>query len=656
MPRSTIYSIHIPAALALAALLSGCGGGGGGGSAAAAAAPETPCRIQIVADSAVDLGKTASATVLSCAGEALPDITWTQTSGAAVDLLAARSPTVALEARSEGNIGLRASVVMADGSTVSASTTIRIGAAPAGAWVTARTDHSVRPGQSTTIVAWPTMANSTETVRSMTWSQVSGPTVTLNPDDDYGTLTITAPQASTDTALKFRVTLTASSGRIDSDDVTISVDPQSAAPTGAIFDITERVHPFRQAARYAPVLARCTYNNALYYRQDGDNLCTAATLPLLQAEAGTGAVPTVEQIMGRVLVSHDYLGTNFEQFLLTQDPNSDFRRMLAGASAIVIGSHVRPSFYTPATGAIYLDANYLWLNASQRDLVNGVPDYRLAYARQLNYTLLGRQVRNNNYARRSVSYWDRESRSTPELLNDLGPLLYHELAHAADYIPPTARDLIGTRSIWDNVIPRLVDRTLASDLLAQQYPLRSATMKALGQVLYEGATATAEQKAYTAAQVGAFFAADVASDDYAYAINAGDNSREDLAMLFEEFMMGYRHEIRYDVAYSSVYADSVSSDDMVVAWGERGRIAEPAIKPRIKLVLQRVAPWIDVSAVDKLPAPVLMRAGATWRDNLWQPGLTSNAASMAKQSAQRIGTPAQRAQRTREDLQRRPYR
>ncbi len=126
MPRSTIYSIHIPAALALAALLSGCGGGGGGGSAAAAAAPETPCRIQIVADSAVDLGKTASATVLSCAGEALPDITWTQTSGAAVDLLAARSPTVALEARSEGNIGLRASVVMADGSTVSASSAPKI--------------------------------------------------------------------------------------------------------------------------------------------------------------------------------------------------------------------------------------------------------------------------------------------------------------------------------------------------------------------------------------------------------------------------------------------------------------------------------------------------------------------------------------------------
>jgi hypothetical protein len=47
--------------------------------------------------------------------------------------------------------------------------------------------------------------------------------------------------------------------------------------------------------------------------------------------------PTVAQVMGRVLVSHDFLGANFEQFLLTEDPNGDFRRLLAGVSAIVIG-------------------------------------------------------------------------------------------------------------------------------------------------------------------------------------------------------------------------------------------------------------------------------------------------------------------------------
>ena len=649
------------AALALATLLGACGGGGGGGggggdggaSDPGAQAP-TPCRIKIEADSDIARGKTASATVLSCAGESLSDIRWTQTAGPAVDLPASRSPTVAIETAVTGSIGLRADVVLGDGSKVSASTTIRVGTEPNGPYVTARSDHSVRPGQTTTIVAWP---SSTGDMRSLRWSQVSGPSVTLTPNDDYNMLTITAPQSGTDVALKFRVSMTTFDGRTDFDDVTISVDPQAAAPAGALFDSTQRVHPYRQAAAYAPVLARCAYDNSLYYRESGDNLCTSSTLPLLQTEAGIGAIPSVEQIMGRVLVSHDFLGANFEQFLRTQDVNGDFRRLLAAATAVVIGSHVRPSYYTPGTGAIYLDAGYLWLTPAQLDVVNSVDDYRVAFAAALNFRTLGRQVRDNAYARRTISYWDRESRQQSDLLNDLGPLLYHELAHAADFFPTTDRTLIGTRSVWDNLIPRLVARTLASDVLAQQYPLRSVPMKALGQVLFQGATATAEQKAYTAAQVGAFFAADVASDEYAYAINEGDNSREDLAMLFEEFMMGYRHNIRYDVAYTNLYPDTVHADDMVVEWGERGRIAEAGIKPRVKLVVQRVAPWIDPAMVDELPAPLLLRTGVTWAGNLVQPGPTTNSASaIERQSARRIETPAQRAERSRADLQKRAWR
>jgi hypothetical protein len=56
--------------------------------------------------------------------------------------------------------------------------------------------------------------------------------------------------------------------------------------------------------------------------------------------------------------------------------------------------------------------------------------------------------------------------------------------------------------------------------------------------------------------------------------------------------------------------------DLLVAWGKCGRIAEPAIKPRIKLVLSCVAPWIDPAAVDTLPAPTLMRVGQSWEANL----------------------------------------
>ena len=100
-----------------------------------------------------------------------------------------------------------------------------------------------------------------------------------------------------------------------------------------------------------------------------------------------------------------------------------------------------------------------------------------------------------------------------------------------------------------------------------------------------------------------------------YVSNDG-TTREDLAMLFEEFMMSYRHGVQYDIAFTNVYKDGMTFDDVIVGWGERGRIAEAAIKPRIKLVLAGIAPWIDPAAVDSLPAPIMMRAGLSWNANL----------------------------------------
>ena len=655
---STRLKLPALSACALAALLAGCGGGGEGGpirtppEQPAAPAPEplppapAGCKIHVFSDTTVELGKTAGATALSC-GEPLADIVWTQTAGPAVQLLAARSPTLAIDtaAVGAGVITLRADATLADGSRASASTSITVTAAPAGSFVTVRADHSLRPDTDTSLRAWPTLSGG-DTLKSIVWTQTAGPAVTMNTSDQL-VLMFKAPTAMADTALRFRATMTTASGRVDSDDVLVGIDPQGAAPAGAIFDVTARVHPYRQVSPYAAVLARCAYDNSLYFKDNGENsLCNVATLPLIQPSAASDYLPTVAQVMDRVLVSHDFLGANFEQFLQTQDPHGDFRRLLGGVSAIVIGSHVRPSFYTAATGAIYLDANNLWLRPEQRDVVTEVPDYRLAFAEALNYSTPGRLVRDNNYVRRSFPATERITRSQDDLVFELGRLLYHELGHAGDFAPPSERGFYPALSVWGNVAPRITYLNLPSDALAATYPLRSAEMKGLGQVLYLGAAASDEQKAYTAADVGGFFASDVASDDYAYTIVQGSNPREDLAMLFEEFMMSYRHNVRYDLAFTNRYVSGTSVDSLVVAWGERGRIAEPAIKPRIKLVLARVAPWIDPATVDSLPAPILMTPGTTWGQNL-----VLNPSALAKASARRVESPAERIQRGRDDLQ-----
>ncbi|MES2756877.1 MAG: hypothetical protein V4693_05840 [Pseudomonadota bacterium] len=651
--------------LLLGTLLASCGGGGGSSAMTPAPVPEpvpvpapgpaplpepspiapapAGCTVHVVADSTVQAGKTAGASALACGGT-LADVTWTQVSGPSVTMLAARSATVAFEPSTAGTVRLRADVRLDDGRTASGSADVQVTAATTASSLTLRADHSVRPEINTSVRAWPTLAAG-ETVSTIVWTQVAGPSVTMDTNNNK-LLMFKAPKVTVDTVLKFRAVMTTSSGRQDSDDVMVGVETEPALPNGYLFDETARVHPYRPVGLYAGVLARCAYSNSIYYLDsERTNFCSSATLPLLQTEAGPGAIPSVAQIMGRVLTSHDFLGANFEQFLLTQDPHGDFRRLLGGVTAIVLGSHVRPSFYWAVSGAIYLDANNLWLTPEQRDVVTEVPDYRTSFDDELNFTSFGRQVRGNAYARRSFPSSSRITRTTEELVLEIGRLLYHELGHAGDFFPPSERTLNPSESIWASVSGRIGAQALPSDALAILYPLTSAEMKGLGQVMYQGAAATDAQKAYGPADVGGFFASDRATDDYAYSLVPGINSREDLAMLFEEFMMSYRHGVRYDVAFTNVFKDGMTADQLIVGWGQRGRIGEPAIRPRIKLVLQRIAPWIDPSAVDNLPAPIMMRAGSSWDANLVLAGGTPS-----QPSSLRAGSAAASPRELREDL------
>lgn len=614
--KKTTYGRSLPLAASFAVLLSACGGGGGSAGTTTPPPPVQAGCITIVADATVASGKTAGASALSCSGP-LTSIVWSQVSGPAVSLPAAGAPTVAIETSTTGVIRLRADAVLPDGSSTSQTTDITVAPPVTGSYLTVRVDHSLRPGTDTSVRAWPVLTGG-DTLTSITWAQTAGPTVVMNTENQR-VMMFEAPASASDVALKFRATMTTSSGKVDTDDVIVSIDRQAVKPDGYIFERTARVHPYRATGQYAGVLARCAYDISLFYvNNSNQNLCPVSTLPLLQAEVGAGGVPTVAQVMSRVLVSHDFLGANFEAFLTNQDVSGDFRRMLSGVTAIVIGSHVRPSFYTAGTGAIYLDANQLWLTPEQRDVVTEVPDYRLAYDDALNFTGVGRMVKNNDYVLDGYSATARVDRPAAELVYVLGRLMYHELAHASDFFSPAERNLNGSLSIWRNVVDRITAKTLPSDALAAAYPLLSAEMKGLGQVLYQGATPTDTQKGYTAAQVGGFFGGDVASDDYAYSTSGNTASREDLAMLFEEFMMYYRHGAQYDVGYTNKFVDGMTSGDLVVAWGQRGRIGHPSIKPRIKLVLQRIAPWINPAEVDALPATIQMTAGNTWEQNLVQ--------------------------------------
>jgi hypothetical protein len=63
------------------------------------------------------------------------------------------------------------------------------------------------------------------------------------------------------------------------------------------------------------------------------------------------------------------------------------------------------------------------------------------------------------------------------------------------------------------------------------------------------------------------------------------------------------YSVLYDTVYTDPHTTGTRSSQVIVCWGERCRIAVPAIK----LMLQRKAPWIEFE-VDTLPAPTPIEA------------------------------------------------
>jgi hypothetical protein len=605
---------------AAAVQLAACGGGGGGAGVTppptAAGLCTGSASFGIVATANAVIDKNVAAAVVGCSG-AIASPQWTQTGGPAnVSLLSAKTQTISFEPATAGTYTFNVAFTDPNGAARSEAVSIDVAGRSTASLVVARASHSVRMGGNVSVRAWPQVG-----AQSITWSVVEGPAVTLNTADPNVAI-FTAPSVARDTPMRLRATLVSSAGATDTAEVMVLVERHTQAAdndNSALWSgaHVSRVYPYRATSPYAGALVQCAYDAA----QRDNNLCALSRLPFLTQTSG-GAMPSVDQVMDRVLVSHDWLGANFENFLRTQDTRGDFRRMLQSVTAIVLGTHVRPSFYYAGTGAIYLDADNLWLTPAERDLVSEVPDFRSDFDRDLAYSGLWRYVQNN---RSIFTFFDpasRVGRDTGYLLNETGWLMYHELGHALDFLPPSAyASLNSSQSAWGNIAPRFSANQLTSDVVPTTYPLASFVMRDLAQVKFQGVTATPLQRTYSPSDVGGFFAADLATDEYNYS-----TPREDIAMTLEELLMNRRLGYERDVAMTDKITSATTGSTLFVRWGQRGRIGTPAIRPRATMIAQSLVPWFDAAGeVAALPAPLQMRSGDTWNGNLVLPGPLSAA-------------------------------
>ncbi|MBO9490816.1 hypothetical protein J7384_10650 [Endozoicomonas sp. G2_1] len=585
--------------------LAGCGGGGSDTSLAPSPTPPpapapaptpspTSSANQIVSmDTNVNTGQAVDLFLLASGN--ISDIQWRQTSGPSANFLARQSKAIAFTASDAGSYSFEVSYRQ-DGNARTATHTIDVVAGDVA--INGRLGHAVVEGNKVSLRAGLADNNQQANIR---WRQVQGPGVSFtdnNTDGDFAVF-FNAPQVNQDTLLVFEVSLANGNA---SDTVSVLVEDAPAIVNNAYFDEpVAKVVPYNANSPHANNLAACVYSNQL------NNACQLSRLPLIAQETLT---PSVDDIMNRVLVSHQWMGDRFREFLTNEDPNNDFKNLLRATTAVVISYDVRPSFYWAATGAIYLDPNDFWLTPDERDTINEAPDFRANFSNDLQFSMPFRYVLNNDFASRFVSRTSRVSRVANDRLYSLASLMYHELAHANDFFPSSRWSQLNRN---DSVLTAAQPNNTQSNLLESRLPLFNQEMRGLAQVSFAGETANATQRAYQPADIVTFYTTDRANEYYSYS-----TIREDFAVLFEELMMQSRYQAMRDTTITNrPQGDNVSALDFIITWGQRGRVADPAVQPRVQFVADRVLPELDTRGlINNLATPRLLDAGDNWIESL----------------------------------------
>ncbi len=533
--------------------------------------------------------------VLMAAESPISDIDWTQTAGPSTNFLGANRKVIGFDVTEVGSYTFQVNFRDSAGGARNAEYSFTVEQSEP-VYLNARLDHEANSQAKMSIRAYQSFP---EEMTSIEWTQTAGPNVNLDVTNELA-LFFTAPTVTQDTLLEFEVTASDSVGNQSADKVYILLEPEtidsdSHFNSGRFEGISlADVYAYNRNSPYADALETCIYSNTQ------TSYCNLTKLPFIGSRNPT---PTVDEIMDRVLVSHDWMGARFRTFLEEVDIGDDIKNLLGATTSIVISYDVRPSFFWSGTGAIYMDPKYFWVTPEERDTLNETPDFRSDFGAELSFVDTWRIVKDNDYAFYNPQVTSRETRTTTDSRYYALRVLYHELAHANDFFPPRAWSAaVGSDFPFSYANANDPDSTQ----LADDFSLTSQEMTDLAQVLFQGTTATQTQIDYSPTEVGSFFFPDDATNTYNYS-----TIREDYAMLAEEYMMGFRHGVLYDQAITEGPAD------YIVAQGERGRVGHSRITPRAEFVISNILPSVDLQAASAtLATPLQLDTGVSWSDSL----------------------------------------
>jgi hypothetical protein len=525
-------------------------------------------------------------------------VNWQQLSGPELTFLASNSQTIGFDALEFGDYVLQADVTTND-ATRQITYDFSVQQSQA-AVANLRLDHTVTERAKVSLRV--DSLNNDISTATVVWKQVAGPAV-LDFQSQENRAFFSAPAVDGDQIVQFETSVTFSDGSsaIDTSIVTINdtqIIDDAYFPNNNII-ASEDVFSFNKDSPFKSALESCIYTNTL------NRTCTFDTLPIIGQEWFN---PTIDNILDRTLVSHDWMGQRFRQYLFQSAAGPDMLRLLRGVTAVVISYDVRPSFYWAATGAIYLDASNFWVTPEERDTLNEVPDFRSGFGGDLRFRVLWRYVKDNApyMPGQNFSSAAREMRTFDVLEADISWLMYHELGHANDFFPS---DVWAGLSSTDDPLSFFRNNGTNSDIMINNFPLNSSQLKGLAQVSFSGETANTTQRSYVASDIESFFTPDIASSYYSYL-----NEREDFATLFERFMMQHRLGASADIGI----VNTQNNPDFLVTWGQRDRFNHSSIQARTRFTVANILPELgNIGALQaELPDPIQLRQNVSWLSNI----------------------------------------
>jgi len=368
---------------------------------------------------------------------------------------------------------------------------------------------------------------------------------------------------------------------------------------------TDEARPFRSEGEYASVLKDCALASL-------ENICTLGRLPYL---GQTGQALTIEDVMQRVLVTHDWMGVRFEQMLRRMP--TDIVGLFAPVTSIVIGSDVRPSSFSTNRGRIRLDPGYLWLSVPEKRTISTDDDYRAEFGADLRFRSLRRMAIGDRYAVPRSSIDDDNARGINDLDISLARLLYHELAHANDFVQADALRTLSLDITPQDAAEQLDDTAVWRKLYdQQQLTAQSTVLYPLARVRYRDVEPTDSQRAMDAEFVGGEMGNHGKASFYGYYTPA-----EDVATLFATAMINYHYDVDFHVGFANKpdMEGTIYCDDYKVAWGVRNRLASPLVAPRAKFVVDSMLPPSaarDQFFATGLGNAVPLRNGAGWCESV----------------------------------------